>query len=65
MISTQLLQPKTVTTFTMSIVETDRSSNLPFRPITALGKDYVIDGQNTQLIYFFEKMTTDGGKKAP
>ena len=64
MISTQLLQPKTVTTFTMSIVETDRSLNLPFRPITALGKDYVIDGQNTQLIYF-EKMSTGGGKKAP
>ena len=27
-------------------------------------KDYYIDGQNTQLI-FFEKMSTVGGKKAP
>ena len=27
------------------------------------GKNYHIDGQNTQLI-FFEKMTTGGGKKA-
>ena len=27
-------------------------------------KDYYIDGQNTQLI-FFEKMSTGGGKKAP
>ena len=29
-----------------------------------LVKDYYIDGQNTQLI-LFEKMTTEGGKKAP
>ena len=29
-----------------------------------LAKDYYIDGQNTQLI-FFEKNTTGGGKKAP
>ena len=28
------------------------------------GRDYYIDGQNTQRI-FFEKMTTGGGKKAP
>ena len=27
-------------------------------------KDYYIDGQNTQLI-FFEKMSTGGGKRAP
>ena len=31
---------------------------------TALGKDYYIDGRNTQLISF-EKMSTGGGKKAP
>ena len=29
-----------------------------------LSKDYYIDGQNTQLI-FFEKNTTGGGEKAP
>ena len=29
-----------------------------------LFKNYYIDGQKTQLI-FFEKMTTGGGKKAP
>ena len=29
-----------------------------------LGKDYYIDGQNTQLI-FFENISTGGGKKAP
>ena len=29
-----------------------------------LSKDYCIDGQNTQLI-FFEKNTTGGGKKTP
>ena len=32
--------------------------------IRCLSKDYYIDGQNTQLI-FFEKYTTGGGKKAP
>ena len=31
---------------------------------TALGKDYYIDGRNTQLISF-EKMSTGGGKKVP
>ena len=30
----------------------------------SVAKDYYVEGQNTQLI-FFEKMTTGGGKKAP
>ena len=32
--------------------------------IAIVGKDYYIDGQNTQMIFLF-KMTTGGGKKAP
>ena len=34
------------------------------KKVMHLTKDYYIDGQNTQLI-FFEKMSTGGGKQGP
>ena len=34
------------------------------KKVMHLTKDYYIDGQNTQLI-FFEKMSSGGGKKDP
>ena len=46
----------------MKVVEKD--TQFIRESMIKLSKDYYIDGQNTQLI-FFEKMSTGGGKMAP
>ena len=65
MISTQLLQPKTVTTFTMLIVETDRSSNPPFRLITALGFTEHFKMKQTALPFSIVEMVWPIGTTVP
>ena len=65
MISTQLLQPKTVTTFTMWIVETDRSLNPPFRPIIALGFTEHFKMKQTALPFSIVEMVWPIGTTVP